>query len=592
MKNQEQQLFGHPKGLAYLFFAELWERFSYYGMRALLTLYMVNEFFLYIKDEAVREEMSIGIFAAYGSLVYATPVLGGMIADKYIGFKKSIILGGVLMAVGHFFMAFYFDANDWENGMLGMPIVDVNGFFFYSALALLIVGNGFFKPNISTMVGRLYDEGDKRRDSGFTIFYMGINIGAFLAPLICGYLGMSENWGWHYGFGAAGIGMIIGLIFFWRGINDGVFGNNGEQPEEYKDKKIYGLKSDHFFYLIAVLMVPISALLVRYNAMDTLSLLSVKEFHLFVLSIILIYVASTKNYIGGLYATVGYLMIPYLLSYFTGVHLHSAILSSLAIIILAVIAKKMIDLSKIEIFRLVAVLVLTLFVTVFWSFFELSGTAITLFAERNVNLTLMNASQTNSINPGYIMLLAIPFSLMWVALGKVGKNPRTPIKFALGILQLGLGFIVLAMSAKYMDADGRTPFFFLMTGYFLITTGELFLSPIGLSKVTELSPKKMTAFMMGVYFLSSSFAHYISKFIANATISSGTKDAPDPGFMTTMIEKVTGFTDGTTDSTIEGVNNLLGYTSVFTQVGIVAIGMAILAFIISPLLKKWMHGVH
>ena len=131
MKNQEQQLFGHPKGLAYLFFAELWERFSYYGMRALLTLYMVNEFFLYIKDEAVREEMSIGIFAAYGSLVYATPVLGGMIADKYIGFKKSIILGGVLMAVGHFFMAFYFDANDWENGMLGMPIVDVNGFFFY-----------------------------------------------------------------------------------------------------------------------------------------------------------------------------------------------------------------------------------------------------------------------------------------------------------------------------------------------------------------------------------------------------------------------------------------------------------------------------
>jgi proton-dependent oligopeptide transporter, POT family len=591
MTNNNQQILGHPKGLFYLFFAELWERFSYYGMRALLMLYMVNEFFIYIKDEAAREEMSIGIFAAYGSLVYATPIIGGMIADKFIGFNKSILLGGILMAIGHFFMAFYFDVSEWENGMFGMPITDVNGFFFYTALALLIVGNGFFKPNISTMVGRLYPEGDKRRDSGFTIFYMGINIGAFLAPLVCGYLGMSENWGWHYGFGAAGIGMLAGLIFFWKGLNNGVFGNNGEQPEEYKKKKMYGLRTDYFFYLVALLMVPLSALLVKYNAMDALSLLSVNEFHLFVLSIILIYVLSTKNYLGGLYATIGYLMIPYLLAYFAGVHLHSALLISLLIIVLVLIGKKMKDLSKIEIFRLLTVLVLTLFITVFWSFFELAGTAITLFAERNVNLTLINASQTNAINPGYIMFLAIPFSIMWVALSKSGNNPRTPIKFALGILQLGLGFLILAMSAQFMDDAGKTPFIFLMAGYFLMTTGELFISPIGLSKVTELSPKKMTAFMMGVYFLSSSFAHYISKFIANATIS-GSEDVPEPGFMTTMIEKVTGFAGATTNSTEEGVNTLLNYTTVFTQVGLVAILMAILAFILSPILKKWMHGVH
>ncbi|MAR39396.1 MAG: MFS transporter [Flavobacteriales bacterium] len=591
MTNQENQLFGHPRGLFYLFFAELWERFSYYGMRALLTLYMVNEFFLYIKDAAAREEMSIGIFAAYGSLVYATPVIGGMIADKFIGFKKSILLGGILMALGHFSMAFYFDAEDFSNGMFGFPIQDINGFFFYAALALLIVGNGFFKPNISTMVGRLYSEGDDRRDSGFTIFYMGINIGAFLAPLACGYLGMSENWGWHYGFGAAGIGMLIGLIFFWRGIEDGVFSKNGDQPEEYKDKKMYGLRTDYFFYLIAILLVPLSALLVKYNAMDTLTLLSINEFHLIVLSIILIYVVSTKNIIAGIYALIGYLAVPYLLSYFTGVHLHSALLISLAIVILVLIINKMLDLSRIEVFRLITVLVLTLFITVFWSFFELAGTAITLFAERNVNLVLMNASQTNAINPGYIMFLAIPFSLMWVALAKAQRNPRTPIKFALGILQLGLGFIVFAMSAQFMDDVGKTPFIFLMAGYFLMTTGELFISPIGLSKVTELSPKKMTAFMMGVYFLSSSFAHYISKFIANATIS-GSEEIPEPGFMTTMIEKVTGFVGATTDSNVEGVQSLLNYTSVFTQVGIVAIGMAILAFILSPLLKKWMHGVH
>ena len=245
-----------------------------------------------------------------------------------------------------------------------------------------------------------------------------------------------------------------------------------------------------------------------------------------------------------------------------------------------------------ENFRLASVLVLTLLITVFWSFFELAGTAITLFAERNVNLTLLNASQTNAINPGYIIFLAIPFSMMWVYLSKTQRNPITPIKFALGILQLGLGFIVFAMSAQFMDSDGRTPFMFLMIGYLLLTTGELFISPIGLSKVTELSPKSMTAFMMGVYFLSSSYAHYISGAIAKLTTSTEAGTAPEPGFMTNMIEKVTGFTGGYSESTVEGVQTLVSYTSVFTQVGVVAIGMALLAFIISPVLKKWMHGVH
>ena len=538
MKNQSE-LFGHPKGLFYLFFAELWERFSYYGMRALLTLYMVNEFFSWMTDEAYREEVSFGIFAAYGSLVYATPVLGGMIADKFIGFKKSIMLGGILMALGHFFMAFYFDT-----GMLGFEATSINNFFFYAALALLIIGNGFFKPNISTMVGRLYPEGDDRRDSGFTIFYMGINAGAFLAPLACGWLGY--EFGWHYGFGAAGVGMIAGLLVFMKGMNDGVFGENGNQPAEYVEKKMYGLRTDYFFYLVAVLMVPVAAFLVKNNAMEVLD----------------------------------------------GMALHSSILSLLGVIILGIIAKKMTELSRMEVFRLVSVLVLTLLITVFWSFFELAGTAITLFAERNVNLTLLNASQTNAINPGYIIFLAIPFSMMWVYLSKTQRNPITPIKFALGILQLGLGFIVFAMSAQFMDDAGKTPFMFLMIGYLLLTTGELFISPIGLSKVTELSPKSMTAFMMGVYFLSSSYAHYISGAIAKLTTSTEVGVAPEPGFMTSMIEKVTGFAGATTTSTSESVLSLLSYTSVFTQVGIVAIGMAVVSFMITPVLKKWMHGVH
>ena len=536
---QQSELFGHPKGLFYLFFAELWERFSYYGMRALLTLYMVNEFFSWMTDEAYREEVSFGIFAAYGSLVYATPVLGGMIADKFIGFKKSIMLGGILMALGHFFMAFYFDT-----GMFGFEATSINNFFFYAALALLIIGNGFFKPNISSMVGRLYPEGDDRRDSGFTIFYMGINAGAFLAPLACGWLGY--EFGWHYGFGAAGVGMIVGLLVFMKGMNDGIFGDNGNQPTEYVEKKIYGLRTDYFFYLVAVLMVPVAAFLVKNNAMEVLE----------------------------------------------GMALHSSILSLLGVVILGIIAKKMTELSRMEVFRLISVLVLTLLITVFWSFFELAGTAITLFAERNVNLTLLNASQTNAINPGYLIFLAIPFSMMWVYLSKTQRNPITPIKFALGILQLGLGFIVFAMSAQFMDDAGKTPFMFLMIGYLLLTTGELFISPIGLSKVTELSPKSMTAFMMGVYFLSSSYAHYISGAIAKLTTSTEAGVAPEPGFMTSMIEKVTGFAGATTTSTSESVLSLLSYTSVFTQVGIVAIGMAVVSFMITPVLKKWMHGVH
>ena len=186
---EEKKLFGHPVGLYYLFFVELWERFSYYGMRALLVLYVVDEFYQTLpKDD--RKIIAFGIFGAYGALVYATPVLGGMIADKFIGYRKSIILGGIIMALGHFCMAFQ---EQWV---------------FFFALGLLVVGNGFFKPNIASLVGTLYGENDPRRDGGFTIFYMGVNVGAMLSPLICGWLG--HSYGWHYGFGAAGVGMLLG----------------------------------------------------------------------------------------------------------------------------------------------------------------------------------------------------------------------------------------------------------------------------------------------------------------------------------------------------------------------------------------------
>ena len=235
-------IMGHPKGLFYLFFAELWERFSFYGMRALLTLYMVQELF---SDISNGKEVAYGIYAAYGSLVYFTPAIGGMIADRVIGHKNSIMLGAILMTLGHFTMAF-------ENDLI-----------FFLSLGLLIIGNGFFKPNISSLVGGLYEEGNPKRDGGFTIFYMGINIGAFLAPLLCGWLG--DSYGWHYGFGAAGVGMLAGLIVFWRGAVTNVYGNQGNQPAEMKEKKYIGLSIKNIVYVLAFLSAPLFGFLVLQN---------------------------------------------------------------------------------------------------------------------------------------------------------------------------------------------------------------------------------------------------------------------------------------------------------------------------------------
>ena len=234
---------GHPKALFYLFFAEMWERFSFYGMRALLVLYIIKD---YMESVENNEEIAYGIYAAYGALVYATPLLGGFIADRFIGYRKAIMLGGVLMAIGHFFMAFPTDV------------------FFYGALGLLIAGNGFFKPNISSLVGALYKEGDIKRDSGFTIFYMGINLGAAAAPFICGYIG--EMWGWHYGFSLAGLGMLAGVIVFWDGLRKGVFGDKGLQPAEYVEKKFFNLNIEKLVWVFGFLIVPIFAYLIVLEA--------------------------------------------------------------------------------------------------------------------------------------------------------------------------------------------------------------------------------------------------------------------------------------------------------------------------------------
>ncbi|MEM6542970.1 MAG: oligopeptide:H+ symporter, partial [Bacteroidota bacterium] len=447
----EKEIFGHPQGLFYLFFAELWERFSFYGMRALLTLYMVNVIF---EALSTRDYAAAAVYASYGSLVYASTVIGGRISDTILGMRSSIFLGGILMALGHFVLAI-------ENNMA-----------FFLALAFIIVGNGFFKPNISTFVGTLYKEGDPRKDSGFTIFYMGINIGGFISPLLCGWLG--QTYGWHYGFGLAGIGMLTGLLFFWSGIKKNVFGEGGKPPsQEVYAKKVWGIPQHQLVRLLAFLSAPLIAFLLY----------------------------SYKS-LGGEGTALEDTNIVNLLFYVIGI----AVLGYMAYIMF----KATLDERK----KLFMALLITLFMTIFWGFHELHGSVITLFAARNVNLSLINASQTNALNSMFIVILSIPISLVWTWLAKKKMNPRTPYKFGMGLLLAGLSFYIVSLSGGSADENGMVPFSYLLALYFIISVGELFMSPVGLSKITDLSPRRIVAFMMGVWFLSSAYAFQIVGFIS------------------------------------------------------------------------------
>ncbi|KJD31399.1 peptide transporter [Tamlana nanhaiensis] len=496
LTKEEPQMFGHPKGLFYLFFAELWERFSFYGMRALLTLYMVEEIFKAIVE---RDAATAVVYASYGSLVYASTVIGGQISDKILGMRSSIFLGGVLMALGHFVLAI-------ENNIA-----------FFLALSFIIVGNGFFKPNISTFVGSLYEDGDVRKDSGFTIFYMGINIGGWVAPFLCGWLAM--KYGWHYGFGLAGIGMLTGLIFFWSGIKKNVFGDKGLPPSvEAYEKKILGIPQKTFIPIVSFLSAPVIAYLLS---------------------------SWQDNYVSFIFKFIGFAVLAY--------------------IVFIVVKLESNDARK----KLLMAVLITFFMTLFWGFHELSGSVITLFASRNVDLGgIMSASQTNGLNSMFIVILAIPMSLLWAFLAKRNLNPRTPYKFGFGLLLAGLSFYILSMSSGSADENGMVPFAYLFIMYFIISIGELFMSPVGLSKITDLSPKHVVAFMMGVWFLSSSYAFQIVGFISEQL----------------AVES--------TDSNVGGFETLTIYTDGFLLIAKYALGAGLIVIVTSPLMKKLMGNVH
>ncbi len=432
-----------PKELYVLFFTEMWERFNYYGMRALLVLYMIYE--LFINKSNFGDTQAYAIYAAYGSLVYATPYIGGIIADRFLGYRKSIIFGGILMAAGEF--------------MMMIPSQGV----FYFALAFIIVGNGFFKPNISSIVGRLYDEDDPRRDGGFTIFYMGINIGAAIAPIITALV--MDIFGYSYAFGLAGVGMIFGLITFIRGQK--LLGDKGNPPDtEALKQKHFGLTTETLIYIGSIIVVPIFMLLMfYYEVMEYLF----PAFGIFVLGT-LIYNA------------------------FKG--------------------------TKVERERMFVVIVLIMFSVMFWAFFEQAGSSLTLFTELNVNRWIgdwhVPTPLFQSVNAFFIIILGPVFATMWMKLNKIGKEPSTPLKFVFGLLFIGLGFGSLVWGANFAE-NGLVPIIFIILIYLLNTIGELSLSPVGLSMVTKLSPKRMVGMVMGAWMLAVAFAQFFGGMIAKYT---------------------------------------------------------------------------
>ena len=488
--HSSSDILGHPKGLFVCFATEMWERFSYYGMRALLILYLT-------KHWEFSDAASYLIYGAYTSLVYIMPVFGGMLADQILGSKKAVTYGAILLVFGH----------------LGMT-VESNEQIFYLSLALIVSGVGFLKPNISTMVGALYEEGDPRRDSGFTIFYMGINIGAFTATLLCGYLG--EEIGWAWGFGAAGIGMLVGLIIFLWGQKylEGL----AEPPsEKYKEKKV-GITFENWAYISGIVMVLTTWFLVQNSQL-----------------------------VGQLLGGFGFIFIGAWLIY------------------------ALFKCDPEERDRLIVVGILILFSLIFWALFEQAGSSLNILTDRGVDRVIFGwevpASMFQSLNAGFIFTIAPLFALLWIALAKRNMEPSTPIKFSIGIVFVGLGFLALVYGMKLSDGL-QTGVMWIILIYLLHTLGELCLSPVGLSSVTKLSPQRIVGFMMGMWFFASAAGNYVAGLIARATSS---ESSGVSGEVYNLAQKQS-------------------FIDVYTDVGLMAIGCGIILALITPLLKKLMHG--
>ncbi|GMN03374.1 peptide MFS transporter [Erythrobacter sp. MTPC3] len=489
----QDEVLGHPKGLYMLFFAEMWERFSFYGMRALLTLYLVKHW-LYSDGSANL------IYGAYTSLVYITPVLGGWLADRYLGQRKAVLFGAVLLTAGHFFMAFEGDGSGYDSD----PTLNV----FWLALALIIVGSGFLKANISVIVGQLYPRTDIRRDSAYTIFYMGINLGAATGVLIAAYLG--ETVSWALGFGLAGVGMLLGLVVFI--IGKPLLKGKGEAPNPAKLKeKVAGLNLEWLLYGVGLLGVAVIWFLIQYQS------------------------------------AVGWILL------------------ASGIALLAYVLFEAFKLDNEARDRVFAMIFLILLMPLFWGLFEQAGGSLNLFTDRHVDKGGIPTTFFQSINPIYIILLGPLFAGLWQWMARRGIEPSTPAKMGLGIVQMGLAFVVMVWGAENFSATGEAgalmmPVLFLFIFYLLSTTGELCLSPVGLSAMNRLSAKHMASLMMAAFFFGTAGGNYVA------------------GFMGSLMGEGEG-----------GNMTREGALEAYWTMGLVAVGVGVVVMVVSPLVKKLMH---
>jgi POT family proton-dependent oligopeptide transporter len=595
-----QLLRGHPRGLIICFLAEMWERFSYYGMRGLLIFYLTQHFLF-------DPKVASGHYGSYTSLVYIVPLLGGFLADRYLGTRKAVAFGAILLVAGHLAMAVEgkpavqtltyagqtyefqaqgrgdsrvakmivagkpYDVSATEAGDFtvknlpadaGLPAVLPKGAYkldvkdrdpmylniFWLALSLIIVGVGFMKSNVAALVGQLYPQGDPRRDPGFTLYYFGINLGSFWASILCGILGV--NVGWWAGFGAAGLGMLVGFVIFVLG-KPWLLGR-GEPPEgaNLKQKVAGPISREVVIYGISLLAVGAVFLVVQRTPVVNVTLLA------------------------GMFGSLGYIL------WFA-------------------FAKC----EKVERERLLLATVLVLGAVVFWTLFEQAGSSLNLFAATNVNLTLIskpvewfggsvvlgspaqltaagistvgkfwvntdfNAAQTQAINAGWILIFAPVFAALWTVLTARGINPNPMIKFGLSLIQVGAGFLILIVGAQFADGAFKMPLIFLVLMYMLHTGGEMCMSPVGLSQMTKLSPLHMVSFVMAVWYMALAMANLFGGWIAAiaATETIGGQVLNPAAAM---------------------AQSLL----VFKVIGLAAMGLGVLFLILSPVLKKWSHG--
>lgn len=462
---------GHPKGLFVLFFAEMWERFSYYGMRALLILYLTKHFLM-------SDEQSGWVYGAYTSLVFVTPLAGGYIADRWLGLRKAVLFGGILIAFGHLLLGI--------EGSGGQDAFALNA--FWTALAFIIVGTGFLKANVSAIVGQLYPRDDMRRDPAYTLFYMGINLGGALGPIVCGLLG--ETVGWSWGFGAAAIGMLAGIVVFVLG--KPLLLGRGEPPEPKRlTARMAGpLTQEGLIYLLSIASVGAVVFLVQYHeAVGTL------------------------------------------------------LLVSSAIVVGYMLWEAFVKLDRVERERMFAVLFLVSLNPLFWALFEQAGSSLNLYTDRHVDRSFLGmevpASVFQSINSVFIITIAPLLAAFWTWAGRRRIEPSTPAKFGIALILIGAGFLVLVGGATAAGPGALTPAFFIFAITFFHTVAELCLSPVGLSAMSKLSPARMVGLLMGVWFLAMAWGELIAGFIA-ARIGAATADAVDKTAATLSVYQYVG----------------------------------------------------